>query len=385
MLQRGKRTVLLEAILRTWREANPGYRMPPSFCDRGVIVVFAGDHPPGTKALSTVHQCAMGPTDATNCLGDGPAPECFKPLPPTMKHEAHVAHAFGMAVYRPSGHTPVKTDSNALYGGCGRLPDNSKCVNSVADEHVGALRAANQTRDFILELGGLKIAVVIARSALGHITVPDAKINGSHGVYASGVTSRSAGSDFLTKMRHSSGEFKSVVEEYAIAAPLLGLPSRSVKEVYTEVRDAMGHEKYLSWDDLHDPNAIPHKLLYSRHQAIEGAKQGNQGDISGTSNYGVLYTQCSQGMMVMGTLSRTIRGQAGLSIPGHQSTECNDSSCPARLLIPQNGSLRRTMKEEILISLLDAAWTDDDTVWMSKQGSTNRLLIRPCQACASYD
>ena len=87
-----------------------------------------------------------------------------------------------MAVYRPSGHTPVKTDSNALYGGCGRLPDNSKCVNSVADEHVGVLRAANQTRDFaanqtrdfILELGGLKIEVVIARSALGHITVPDA-------------------------------------------------------------------------------------------------------------------------------------------------------------------------------------------------------------------
>ena len=70
-------------------------------------------------------------------------------------------------------------------------------------------------------------------------------------------------------MRHSSGEFKLVVEQYAIAAPLLGLPSRSVKEVYTEVRDAMGHEKYLSWDELHDPNAMPHKLLYSRHQAID--------------------------------------------------------------------------------------------------------------------
>ena len=96
VLQRCKRTVFLEAIPRTWREVNPSHRMPPSFCDRGVILVFAGDHPPGTKAVSTVHQCAMGPTDATNCLGDGPAPECFKPLPPTMKHEAHVAHAFGM-------------------------------------------------------------------------------------------------------------------------------------------------------------------------------------------------------------------------------------------------------------------------------------------------
>jgi hypothetical protein len=390
VLQRGKRTVLLEVILRTWREVNPGYHMPSSFCDRGVIVVFAGDHPPGTKALSTVHQCAMGPTDATNCLGDGPAPECFKKLPPTMKHEAHVAHAFGMAVYRPSGQTPVKTDSNALYGGCGRLPDNSKCVRTVADEHVGALRAANQTRDFILELGGLKIEVVIARSALGHITVPDAKIKGSHGVIAAGVTSRSVGSDFLTKLRHTSGELKIVVQEYASAAPLLSLPSRSVEEVYTEVRNDMGHEKYLSWDELQNPNAVPHKLLYSRYQAKEGAKKGNQGDISGTSNYGVLYTQCSQGMMVMGTLSRASRGagrvHASLSIPGHQSTECNDPSCPARLLIPGNGALKRQLKEEVLISLLDAAWVDEGAVWVGNTAHTiNRLLIRPCQACSSYD
>ena len=360
--------------------------MPPTFCDRGIIEVFAGNHPPGTKALSVVHQCAMGPTDACNCLAAGPAPECFKPLPPTMKHEAYIANSFGLAVYRPDGKKPVKTDSNALYGGCGRLPDNSKCVCTVADEHVGALCAANRARDFILELGGLKIEVVIARSALGHITVPDATIKGSHGVYASGVTSRSAGSNFLDKLRHTSGELKLVVEEYASAVPLLGLPSRSVQEVYTEVRDAMGHERYMSWDDLFNPGAVPHKLLYSRHQALEGAKKGNQGDISGTSNYGVIFTECSQGMMVMGTLSRSTQGRAQLSIPGHQSTECNDPRCPARLLQPNPGNLTRDRKEESLLALLDAAWNGGDTVWVRKPTDTaKRLQIRPCQACSSFD
>ena len=34
-------------------------------------------------------------------------------------------------------------------------------------------------------------------------------------------TASSVPSDFITKMRHSSGEFKLVVEQYAIAAPLL--------------------------------------------------------------------------------------------------------------------------------------------------------------------
>ena len=43
-------------------------------------------------------------------------------------------------------------------------------------------------------------------------------------------------------------------------------------------------------DDLHTLGAVPTKLLYSRHQAAEGGKQGNQGDISGTSEYGVRFT-----------------------------------------------------------------------------------------------
>eukprot|EP00966_Prymnesium_polylepis_P175132 4052465-Prymnesium_polylepis.1 len=67
-------------------------------------------------------------------------------------------------------------------------------------------------------------------------------IKGSHGVYASGISSRSAGSGFLEKLRHASGEFKIVVEEYASVIPLLGLPPRSVEEVYMEVREATGHE-----------------------------------------------------------------------------------------------------------------------------------------------
>eukprot|EP00966_Prymnesium_polylepis_P200543 4646749-Prymnesium_polylepis.2 len=81
------------------------------------------------------------------------------------------------------------------------------------------------------------------------------------------------------------------MEEYASAMPLVGLPPRSVKEVYTEMRDAVGHDKYMSWEDLHRPGAVPTKLLYSRHQAAEGAKKGNQADISGTSQFGVLFSQ----------------------------------------------------------------------------------------------
>ena len=186
-------------------------------------------------------------------------------------------------------------------------------------------------------------------------------IKGSHGVYASGISSRSAGSGFLVeKLRHASGEFKIVVEEYASVIPLLGLPPCSVEEVYMEVREAMGHEKYMSWDDLHTPGAVPTKLLYSRHQATEGAKKGNQGDISGTSQFGVLSTQCSQGMMVMGTLSYTSNGRSNpreqLSIPGHASTNCTDPRCPARLLRPNPGALQRFLVPPKLTEALDAAW-----------------------------
>ena len=35
--------------------------------------------------------------------------------------------------------------------------------------------------------------------------------------------------------------------QYASAVPLLGLPLRSVEEVYMEVRNIMGVEKYMSW------------------------------------------------------------------------------------------------------------------------------------------
>ena len=360
--------------------------MPPSFYDRGVIEVYMGNHQPGLKALSTIHQCAMGPTDPCNCLGIARAPACYLSLPPTIEHSSRIAHSFGMASFRPNGQQPLEVAGNAKYAGCTRTPDNKKCVDVVADEHLGALRAAYETRHLILELGGLQICVIFARSALSHLVVPEATVKGSHGVYASGVSSRSAGSDFPEKLRHASGEFKIVVEEYASAMPLLGLPSRSVKEVYTEVREAVGYEKYMSWEDLHRPGAVPTKLLYSRHQAAEGAKKGNQGDISGTSQFGVLFTQCSQGMMVMGTLSCTTRGQVSLSVPGHQSTTCNDPRCPARLIQPNPGSLARILKEQRLLDMLDSAWAGGEPVWVQKPSDAGkRLLIVPCQAISSYD
>ena len=359
--------------------------MPPSFYDRGVIEVYMGNHQPGLKALSTIHQCAMGPTDPCNCLGIGRAPACYLSLPPTIQHSSRIAHSFGMASFRPNGQQPLEVAGNAKYAGCTRTPDNKKCVDVVADEHLGALRAAYETRHLILELGGLQICVIFARSALSHLVVPEATVKGSHGVYASGVSSRSAGSDFPEKLRHASGEFKIVVEEYASAMPLLGLPSRSVKEVYTEVREAVGYEKYMSWEDLHRPGAVPTKLLYSRHQAAEGAKKGNQGDISGTSQFGVLSTQCSQGMMVMGTLSYTSNGRSNpreqLSIPGHASTNCTDPRCPARLLRPNPGSCARYLAAPNLTEALDAAWAGGEPVWI---GTGARLLIRPCQPVSSF-
>ena len=360
--------------------------MPPTFYDRSIIEVYQGNHQPGLLTLSTTDQCAMGPTDASNCLGIGPAPACYMSLPPTIKHASLIAHAFGMASLRPNGQQPFETRGNAKYGGCTRTVDNKKCVDTVADEHLGALQAAHETRQLILELGGLQICAVFARSALSHQIVPSAVIKGSHGVYASGVSSRSAGSSFLEKLRHASGEFKIVVEEYASVMPLLGLPLRSVEEVYMEVREAMGHEKYMSWDDLHTPGAVPTALLYSRHQATEGAKKGNQGDISGTSQFGVLFTQCSQGMMVMGTLSYSSAGGARsreqLSIPGHASTNCTDPRCPARLLRPKPGALHRGLTAPRLTEALDAAWVGGEPVWIGAGGP--RLLIRPCQPVSSF-
>ena len=147
------------------------------------------------------------------------------------------------------------------------------------------------------------------------------------------------------------------------------------------MREAMGHEKYMSWDDLHASGAVPTKLLYSRHQATEGAKKGNQGDISGTSQFGVLFTQCSQGMMVMGSLSYTTRKEQ-LSVPGHASTDCTDPRCPARLLRPKPGSLARALAPPYLTDALDAAWAGGEPVWIGAGGP--RLLIRPCQPVSSF-
>ena len=360
--------------------------MPPSFCDRGVIEVYQGNHQPGLKALSTTHQCAMGPTDPCNCLGVGAAPACYSSLPPSIQHSSRVAHSFGMASFRPNGQQPLEVAGNAKYAGCTRTTGNEKCVDVIADEHLGALRAAYESRHLILELGGLQICAVFARSALGHLVVPNAIVKGSHGIYAAGVTSRSAGSDFLEKLRHTSGELKTVVEEYASAMPLLGLPSRSVKDVYIEVRDAMGHEKYMSWEDLHRPGALPAKLLYSRHQAAEGAKKGNYADISGTSQFGVLFTECSQGMMVMGTFSLSMgRSQIvkeQLSIPGHASTDCTDPHCPVRLLRPNQGSLHRALKAPGLSDSLDVTWAGGEPVWIGAGGP--RVLITPCQPCSTF-
>ena len=38
--------------------------------------------------------------------------------------------------------------------------------------------------------------------------------------------------------------------------------------------------------------AVPHAEAISRHQAMEGAKKGNEGDISGTSKYPVRFVEC---------------------------------------------------------------------------------------------
>ena len=156
LTQRSKRTVTLGDIVRTWLEVNPGWSMPPTFYDRGIIEVYQGNHQPGLLTITTTDQCAMGPTDASNCLGIGPAPACYMSLPQTIKHASLIAHAFGIASLRPNRQQPYETRGNAKYGGCTRTVDNKKCVDTVADEHLGALQAAHETRQLILELGGCR-------------------------------------------------------------------------------------------------------------------------------------------------------------------------------------------------------------------------------------
>ena len=146
----------------------------------------------------------------------------------------------------------------------------------------------------------------------------------------------------------------------------------------------MGVEKYMSWDELHMPGAVPNKLLYLRHQAQQGASRGNALQVSGTSQYAVLYTQCAQGMMVVGTLSMIHDGpNVGayqLSIPGHASTDCTDAACPCRKIRPNPGRVARFGKQ--VGNLLETAFHGGEPVWVGSLAKP--LLIRPCQSIDSY-
>ena len=126
-----------------------------------------------------------------------------------------------------------------------------------------------------------------------------------------------------------------------------------------------------------------HAFLLLDDRAQEGAKKGNQGNISGTSKYGVLYTECSQRKTAMGTLSWGAKGertpQPTLSVPGHASSSCSDPRCVLSQRFPK-GTFHRGKMD--LIELLDAAYDGGDPVWVSS--GKKRAFIRPLQRTDDY-
>ena len=137
---------------------------------------------------------------------------------------------------------------------------------------------------------------------------------------------------------------------------------------------------------LHVPTPLsldalpPDPLLPLR--AAEAAAKGNQGDISGTSKYPMVYTDCTQQTVTWGTLSWA-RNTAdtvlpSLSVPWHRSYDCGDPDCPVRKEFPTSANLKRSGKKD-LCELLDAAFDGGAPVRVLGKGgkeATIRPLVR---------
>ena len=187
-----------------------------------------------------------------------------------------------------------------------------------------------------------------------------------HGVYAAGATSRSHGSTIAEKVRDTSNSFEKMANVYRGAAEACGMPVLPIEQLYTQVRDELGMEKYLSYQALHTEGAVPHAEIISRHQAKQAAKRGDQGDISGTSKYQVRYIECEQKVTKWGTLSwansparngSRYSALPVLSIPEHT---CSSPSCQLRSF---KGKMQRTCKADLL-SLLESARDGGQAVWV---------------------
>jgi hypothetical protein len=180
-------------------------------------------------------------------------------------------------------------------------------------------------------------------------------------------------------VRDASGSLELMVNEYRLAAPKLGLVAPTTEDLYTRVCDGLGSDSYLSYTDLHTPGAVPHAEAISRHQAKEGAKKGNQGDISGISKYPVRYVECVQRQVRWGTLSWSKLGDTvvpSLSVPGHN---CGDEACT---VCSKKGSFTRVNKKELL-ELLDDAWDGGEAVYVNNSGV--REFICPLVKIAELD
>jgi len=316
-----------------------------------------------------------------NCLLPGPAPACYDALPATAQPMAATAHASGMAYVRPQGSKPLDFRTDAKWS-CTRTCDNKKCDAHPSCE--GRLAKGNAIVKLIAELGGCDIRVTVARSALSQRVVPDADRFGEHGVKSSGVSSRTPGGSYDEKLRSTSGSLECVIEDYRFALPKLGLTAPPLEQLYSTVRGKLGTHKYFSFADLHTPGAVGHAEAFSRHQAQEGAKKGNQGDVSGTSGFGFIFEDCPHQTPAWGSLNYGARsgGRALLlSLPWHGSYSCRDPSCPVlQEFRVTNNSQRWDNAKCELADLLDAAFDGGAPVSVTGyRGGKKTVLIRPLQ------
>lgn len=195
-------------------------------------------------------------------------------------------------------------------------------------------------------------------------------------MFAAGVTGRSPGVTYHDKCIATSQSLLSQVNGYRAVAPLVHLAAPSAETLYTSVSNALPFDGYVTYAELMSPGTVPLRVATSSHQAIEGAKKGNQGDISGTSGFRVRYVECTKHVTVMATLSLASHGSCGavyptISVPSHT---CDDSSCPVRQGPPSSSRMKKD-----LLTLLDAAFNGGAAVRVGASGKYS--YICPCQLC----